>query len=567
MVDDNIIEEIKSRLDIVDIISDYADLKKAGSNFKALCPFHSEKTPSFTVSPQKQIFHCFGCGAGGDIFGFIMRYDNVTFPEALETLAERAGVELKRSFSKKPKKENEIIFKINEDATNFFIDQIEKHKKAISYFKKRGFTEETMREFRLGYSPSGFESLLNHLKEKGHPESSINKTGLIKYSEKGKPYDMFRGRIMFPISDISGKIIAFGGRILDSKKDTKAPKYINSPETPVFKKSYTLFGLNLAGGAIREKKYAIITEGYTDVIVCHQYGFRHAVAPLGTALTEGHLRKLKAYTKKLLLIFDADEAGTNAARRSLHLIYENGLRAKVLTLPKGSDPDSFLRDRGADEFQKLFPASKDIVDFFISLKGDRIELIRELIEITSKIPDAILRGELVSEIAQKTSISTIYLTEEIQKFRKKDRNVGKRIEEKTTTLPEELLTSIALTRPTYFKDIINKINTEDIEKKQLKNILLKVKDMRDIPSLDNLSSVFSESEASYITSLTIDQGLDEERVSDIIDDCFIKMRKRALRRKIEKIDQYINIADSTGDTSKVDSLLSEKLRLIQEAQE
>jgi DNA primase len=567
MVDDNIIEEIKSRLDIIDVISDYADLKKAGSNFKGLCPFHSEKTPSFTVSPQKQIFHCFGCGAGGDIFGFIMRYENVPFPEALETLAKKAGVELKQSYARKPRKENETIFKINEDATNFFTAQIEKNKEVRGYFKKRGINEKTIQEFRLGYAPPSYESLLKHLKQKGYSESSLEKAGLIKYSEKGKPYDMFRGRIIFPITDISGKIIAFGGRILDSKKDTKAPKYINSPETPVFKKSYTLYGLNSANKAIREKNYAIIAEGYTDVIVCHQYGFRHAVAPLGTALTEGHLRKIRAYAKKLLLIFDADEAGINAARRSLRLIYENGLRAKVLALPEDNDPDSFLRDKGAEEFQKLFPISKDIVDFFLSLDGDRIELIRELIEITSKVPDAILRGELVNEISQKTSISSIYVTEEIQKFRKKEKNISKRKGELKATLPEELLISIALTKPENFKNIINKINIEDIEKIPLKTILLRVKEMRDIPSLDNLSSVFSESEASYITSLTIDQGLDEERVSDIIDDCLIKIRKRTLNKKIEEIDQYINIADSTGDTSKVDSLMSEKLRLIQEAQE
>ncbi len=569
MVDDNIIEEIKSRLDIIDVISDYAELKKAGSNFKALCPFHSEKTPSFTVSPQKQIFHCFGCGAGGDIFGFIMRYENVPFPEALETLAKRAGVELKQSYSRKPKKENETIFKINEDATNFFTAQIEKHKEVRSYFKKRGISDETIREFRLGYAPPSYESLLKHLKQKGYSESSMERAGLIKYSEKGKPYDMFRGRIIFPISDISGKIIAFGGRVLDSKKDTKAPKYINSPETPIFKKSYTLYGLNLASRVIREKNYTIIAEGYTDVIVCHQYGFRHAVAPLGTALTEGHLKKIRSYAKQLLLIFDADEAGLIAARRSLRLIYKNGLEAKVATLPEGTDPDSFLTDKGAEKFQTILHQAKDknIVNFYINLKIDHEERDRELREIALSVADPIRRGQLKNEILHATGNTEIFQSDKSQKFGRKERSVPGSEPKPKALGPEDQLISIAFTWPEYSKDIINKINIEYIEKITLKDILLRVKEMRDIPSLDNLNSVFSEREASYIRSITINPSLDEEMINVTINDCFEKIRKSTHNKKIDEINKQIKEADSAGDNSRVISLQLEMQRLKREAQE
>lgn len=568
MVEDNVIEEIKSRLDIVDVISDYADLKKAGSNFRGLCPFHSEKTPSFMVSPQKQIFHCFGCSAGGDIFGFIMRYENVPFPEAIETLARRAGVEFKKSYSRKKSKENETIYEINEDTTQFYVFQLDKNRGARNYFRKRGLDDSTIKEFRLGYALPKFDTLLKHLKDKGYSENAIEKAGLIRYSEKRKPYDMFRGRIIFPISDISGKVIAFGARILDSIKDPKAPKYINSPETPVFKKGYTLYGINVANKAIREKDYAIVAEGYTDVIVCHQYGFRHAVAPLGTALTEGHLKKIRAHTKNLLLIFDADEAGVNAARRSLRLIYEKGLKAKVLTLPDGDDPDSFLKQNGADALQhKLGSESKSLVQFYLHLKISEDERDRELKEITLSVPDLIQRGQLKNEILRATSNTDIFQEGDSRKLRKKDKRPIPKQDQSKTALPEELLLSIAFTHPEYSNDIINKINTVDIEKNILKDILLRVKEMENVPSLDNMSTVFSESEISYITSLTINTGFDQEKIKDIVDDCFTKIRQKRLNKDIKDIEHRIKTAESSGDDTVVNSLLAEKQKLLKEARD
>lgn len=566
MVEDNIIEEIKSRLDIVDVIAEYADLKKAGSNFKALCPFHSEKTPSFMVSPQKQIFHCFGCGAGGDIFGFIMRYENVPFPEARDILAKRAGVELKRSYVSKPSQDKEILYNINDDAALFYSAKLKKYRAAREYIKKRGFDEETIKTFRLGYAPPQYEALLTHLKEKGYAERVIEKAGLIRYSDRKKPYDMFRGRIIFPISDRNGRIVAFGGRILDDQTDSAAPKYINSPETGIFKKSDTLYGLYIGQKAIREKDYAVVAEGYTDVIVCHQYGFKHAVAPLGTALTEGHLKKIRAFTKKLLLIFDADQAGFNAARRSLRLIYEKGLKAKVLTLPDGDDPDSFLKKHGAEALQqKLFSESRDLVQFYVDLEGDRTEIIGELTDIVSQVPDRILQGELIKAISKETLILDINIKEEIRNRQKGKKESRKQDDQLGVALPEEVLFTIAFTNPEYSQEIIKRINIEDIEKTILKNILLKAMEMGNLPSLNNVSSLFSESETSYITALIMKADYDTDKLKENIDACFAKIHKKVLSRKIKKIDQYIKEADSAKDYDKVTSLQKEKMRLKQEA--
>ncbi|GBD99652.1 DNA primase [bacterium BMS3Abin07] len=567
MVDNSAIEEIKSRLDIVDVISDYADLKKAGTNFKALCPFHSEKTPSFVVSPEKQIFHCFGCGTGGDIFGFIMRYENIPFPEALQTLAKKAGIEIKSSYSGKQGIETNILYKIHEDSVVFFALHLNKSRKATDYFKKRGLNAEIIKEFRLGYAPSASGALYEFLKEKGYEESVIEKTGLVKFPDKGKPYDMFRDRIIFPIAGVSGKVAAFGARILEAKSNPNIPKYINSSETPIFKKGNMLYGLDVANRNIKDKGYAIITEGYMDVIVCHQYGFRNAVAPLGTALTEGHLKRLRAYAKKLLLVFDGDEAGLMAAKRSLPMIYENGLRAKVLLLPSKYDPDSFLKEMGDREFQKLFPQSRGLVKFYLDLEGDRTEIIGELTRIVSRVPDRILQGELVKEISKETLILDVNIKEEIQNLQKGKKGLRRQQGQSKARLPEEVLLSIAFTNPEYAKEIIKRINIEDIEKIILKDILLKVMEMGNIPSSDSLSSVFSESETSYITSLMMKADYDKDNVKENIDASFARIHKNKLNGKIKEIDQRIKKADSAKDYAAVTSLQKEKMRLKQEAME
>lgn len=560
---DIITEEIKARLDIIDLISDYVDLKKSGNNYKALCPFHSEKTPSFTVSPQKQIFHCFGCGAGGDLFGFIMKYENISFPEAVGTLAKRAGVEIKTAPVRKSNTGTDALYGLHSDALEHFISQLEKSPKALNYLKERGLDDATVKTFKIGYSPPQPDSLYRRLKSRQYGEDVMERSGIIKFPEGRRPYDMFRGRIIFPIFDISDKVVAFGARILDPPSGSNVPKYINSSETPIFRKGHTLYGLNTAKNHIREKRYAIICEGYLDVIICHQFGFKNAVAPLGTAFTEGHVKRLRAHTKKVLLVFDGDEAGLRAAKRAIPIIYENGLGAKVLLLPEGLDPDGFLKKNGAHEFQKLFPSSKNIVDFYLELGEDGVEIIRELIGIASGIKDAILRGQTVREISHKTFIPEDYLVEEIRKIgrpEKKDRTERLR---RNIPLPEETLMAVSFLMPEHSKEILSRLKEEDIEVDILKSLFAKVMRRGGIPPLADISSVFEEAEVSYITSLTIDRGFDKNETQKSIDDCFRKLRERTLRKNREDIELRIKVAESSGDITTLNHLLSQK-HLIQQ---
>ncbi|MDP3260542.1 MAG: DNA primase, partial [Thermodesulfovibrionales bacterium] len=415
METDRILEDIKSRLDIVELISDYIELKKAGQNYKANCPFHAEKTPSFTVSQSKQIFHCFGCGAGGDIFGFVMKYENINFQEALKMLAKKAGVQLSGyRFEDGLAERKERLYVIQKEALNTFTGNLKKSKTAIAYLDKRGVSQEMVEAFSIGYADRGRKVLYDHLRAKGFDDSLITQSGLIFTGESGL-HDVFKNRIIFPIFNIQGDAVAFGGRAIDDSM----PKYLNSPETLLFKKSETLYGLNVAKDEIRKKGYVMIAEGYLDVIMCYKHGFLNVVAPLGTALTTGHLQKLGRFTKKVLLVFDSDAAGIAAAKRSLSILYEHGFRSKVLLLPEGDDPDSFLRKNGSRAFQIKMSKSESMVDFILRLKGDKPDNVRTAIGIIDNAKDLILREELFRELAEKSGIREAVLRGETKKYEQK----------------------------------------------------------------------------------------------------------------------------------------------------
>jgi len=309
---DKLLEEIKSKIDIVEFISDYVQLKKAGQNYKGLCPFHAEKTPSFMASQVKQIFHCFGCGAGGDVVSFLMKHETLSFPEALQYLAQKAGIELRDIHFIKDKSsgKRERILRLNEEAMRFFMKNISGSERSLRYLKDRGVAEESIRNFRLGYAINERDGLLRHLNKAGHADPLLAEAGLTVADGKGFR-DVFRDRIIFPIFNLKNDPVAFGGRVMDNS----LPKYLNSPETEAFKKSETLFAISMAKDEIRKAGYAIIVEGYLDAILCHQYGFGNAVAPLGTALTSKQLQKLKALTRNVVIVFDGDKAGVSAARR------------------------------------------------------------------------------------------------------------------------------------------------------------------------------------------------------------------------------------------------------------
>ena len=363
---DELIEEVRSRNDIVDVISGYVRLTKKGSTYFGLCPFHNEKTGSFSVSPNKQMYYCFGCGAGGNVFTFLMQYENFSFPEAMEALAERAGIELpKQEMSAQAKKEadkRQILLEINKAAGKYYymLLRSEHGKQAYEYFKKRELSDATMQKFGLGYSDKYSDDLYRYLRKLGYDDAILKESGLVSIDEVRGGHDKFWNRAMFPIMDVHNKVIGFGGRVMGDGE----PKYLNSPETKVFDKSRNLYALNFARQT--KKPQMLLCEGYMDVIALHQAGFDNAVASLGTAFTSGHASLLKRYTKEVYLTFDSDGAGIKAALRAIPILKEVGLTAKVINMKPYKDPDEFIKALGAEEYQKRNDAAEN--SFMIEIR-------------------------------------------------------------------------------------------------------------------------------------------------------------------------------------------------------
>ena len=364
---DDIIEEVRSRNDIVDVISQYVKLTKKGSSYFGLCPFHNEKTPSFSVTPGKQMYYCFGCGAGGNVFNFIMEYENFTFGEALKYLADRAGVELPRiEYSREIKEkaqEKEELLRINKEAAQYYYYQLrtEKGTAGYQYLTGRGLSDDTIRKFGLGYSDKYGSGLYRYLKTKEYSDERLRDSGLFNVDERHGMYDKFWNRVIFPIMDVNNRVIGFGGRVMGDGK----PKYLNSPETRIFDKSRNLYGLNEARRS--RKNYIILCEGYMDVIAMHQAGFTNAVASLGTALTSGHASLLKRYTSEVLLLYDSDEAGVRAALRGIPILREAGVNSRVMDLKPYKDPDEFIRNLGPEAFEERLSKASDSFMFRVTV--------------------------------------------------------------------------------------------------------------------------------------------------------------------------------------------------------
>ena len=371
---DELIEEVRSRNDIVDVISGYVRLTKKGSTYFGLCPFHNEKTGSFSVSPNKQMYYCFGCGAGGNVFTFLMQYENFSFPEAMEALAERAGIELpKQEMSAQAKKEadkRQILLEINKAAGKYYymLLRSEHGKQAYEYFRKRELSDATMQKFGLGYSDKYSDDLYRYLRKLGYDDAILKESGLVSIDEVRGGHDKFWNRAMFPIMDVHNKVIGFGGRVMGDGE----PKYLNSPETKIFDKSRNLYALNFARQT--KKPQMLLCEGYMDVIALHQAGFDNAVASLGTAFTSGHASLLKRYTKEVYLTFDSDGAGIKAALRAIPILKEVGLTAKVINMKPYKDPDEFIKALGAEEYQKRIDAAENSFMFEIRILEQKYDM-------------------------------------------------------------------------------------------------------------------------------------------------------------------------------------------------
>ena len=423
------INDIKNSSDIVDIISETVVLKKSGKNFLGLCPFHSEKTPSFTVSPDKQIFYCFGCNAGGNVFSFLMKQHGLSFPEAARMLARRYGIDIPvRTMSLEQKRrisERESVLAINRQAMDFFRCALLENasgKKAMEYLLKRGISREIIDDFKLGYAPEGWDKLAIYFSKKKQPDGLVEKSGLI-IPRKGKSgfYDRFRSRIIFPIFDISMQVIGFGGRVLDDS----LPKYLNSPETPVYNKSRSLYGLHMAKGKCRESETVFIVEGYFDLLALHQHGIQNSVATLGTSLTPEHVQILRGFIGKsgrVVLVYDSDIAGIKAAQRSIEVFDKGYVDASIVVLPDGYDPDSYLLEFGAEPFTKLAAESKGVISFLIDcavkkhgLSTERkIHIISDMKAPLSAINDNVARSLYVKELAERIGIDETALLEKVR---------------------------------------------------------------------------------------------------------------------------------------------------------
>ena len=434
-----IIEEIRSRCDIVELISSYLpELSKRGATYKCCCPFHNEKTPSFTVNQERQIYHCFGCGANGDVFSFVQEYDKLDFLSAVQFLADRTGVKIVYKNSDiKNKDSKDTLLNINNDAASFYHNNLlnsDSGKLCRDYLTKRSLSSDILKEFQIGFSPNGWEELLSKALKKGYKLEDIEKAGLIaksKRSGKVKYYDRFRNRLMFPICDTLGRVIGFSGRTLEDKR--KEAKYVNSPETLIFHKSSVLFAFDKARKAIVENKFAIVVEGQIDAIRCHSAGLKNVIASQGTALTDQHAKIIKRYADEVVLIFDSDAAGIKAALASSKLFIENELSVRIVALPDGEDPDSLIIKFGIDEFKKLIDEALPALNYLIKevKKNEdqktvvgRKRLRNEIMNFINKCPSESWKEEMIIEASRIINISARSLTKDIEDI--KDKKVSEK---------------------------------------------------------------------------------------------------------------------------------------------
>ncbi len=453
------IEEIKQRADIVQLVSEYVTLKKAGRNFLGLCPFHKEKTPSFTVSRDKQMFYCFGCGEGGHALTFLMKVSNMTFPEAARHLAKKTGIIIPDPVLNDREREQygirEQIYRINEAAAKLFTSRLfsETGLPAREYLKKRGIREDVVREFRLGYADEGWRTLKSYFEQKNVSLPMVAQAGLIVAKEEGAGagegayYDRFRGRLIFPIEDAGGRVMAFGGRIIASGE----PKYLNSPETPVFSKGRNLYGLMRAKDGIRKSGYAILVEGYFDLISLWNAGLTNVLASMGTALTAEQVELLRRYTGNVAVLFDADEAGRKALQRSVQLFLSGGVHARAVVLPEKYDPDDYVRQFGREKLEQIIEAAPSVIDYYIDhLVGEKVSLeekrdaVREALHFVAGFGDAIERNLFLKRISEKSGIDQEVLKKEALRTREPSSEPPGRVREKTSSVLDKVELSLIL---------------------------------------------------------------------------------------------------------------------------
>ena len=555
-ISEEILEKIKSQNDIVDVISERVRLRKSGRNFTGLCPFHNEKTPSFSVSQEKQIYKCFGCGEAGNVISFVMKEKNLPFIEAVKYLANRANIPLEMNNGEKSKsaKKKELLYRVNVEAAKFFFSNLMNNQNAKEYFLNRGIKEETIKKFGLGFANDSWNSLMFYLRKKGINDTLLEEAGLISINkEKGSKYDRFRNRVIFPVFDYQGRVIGFGGRVLDDSK----PKYLNSPETLVFQKGTNLYGLNFALKHNMSERYFVIVEGYMDLISLHQYGITNVVASLGTALTINQARLLKRYADKVIISYDADMAGQMATLRGLEILRTAGFDVRVLNIPQGKDPDEYVRSNGKEAFLKLINSAEPLIDYRMKKAEEGIDFknsqslilyAKRIMEIISDL-DPVEKDVYIKKASENTGIKeqTLY---DILKSRMKDNrenNFRNNKEEDRSKLyvepgflkAERAILKIMLENKEYLQYIEERISENDfilLEHKEIFTIIILAKG----ENINNIDS-FIESKLNNTKSIGELVKIREENIffaNDVkvqINDFINEIHSYKLKQRIDQL--------------------------------
>lgn len=594
IIPDQELEKIRSQIDIVQIIGERIPVKRSGRHFKACCPFHQEKTPSFMINPERQIFHCFGCGEGGDVFSFLMKFDGYDFPEAVEKLADRLGMVLsKAEGSGAPaRSEKDLLFRINSLAARFFQAMLTEPlgRKGKDYLTGRGFEEAIYPDFGLGYAPGDGHSLTRLFQEKKVPMDKAVQLGLIRQGERGDYYDFFRDRVLMAITSSEGKVLGFSGRALESEAQ---PKYINSPESPIYRKSDSLFGIANAKAAIREKDRVILVEGNFDLIRLHQFGLRNVVAPLGTALTQGQIRVLARWTQNFVLVFDGDAAGQKAADRALALFLPLSLFPSVVLLPDGEDPDSFVQKKGLEPLLELIEHATLLFDHMIekmlaissrSLQGQS-EAIQKVLEILSLLPGDIEKTLLIQRVAGRFGIPETEFDRALQKkkaqkfnasqnasnFSPSSRDDGER--GKAPVLPaisnlERTILEVLLSEKVLPETLFREISDKDFSHPLGGDIWRLFKEDFERHGVVDIARMMSaEPEGPtrrMIAELVMGSGKWEGEGSRVAADCLRQLRMSRIKGMLQSLSQEIRRAETENDLDRIAELLNEKNRLMKE---
>jgi DNA primase len=568
----DIVEQIKQVANIVDIASLYTTLRQRGRNHVGLCPFHSEKDPSFTVDQDKQFFHCFGCGQGGDVFTLVMEKENMSFPEAVEFLANRYNITLpeKRKLSHRQLKEEEQLARIMDSALAFFQSNLsrgQEGKKALAYLQERKVSQSVARELKLGYAPNTWDGLLNYFQSKGIPVKQLERAGLVlQRQNRTGHYDRFRGRLIFPIFTGTGKVVAFGGRTITGDD----PKYLNSPDTPLYTKGQILYGLNFSKEAIRKAGAAILVEGYTDYLSLYQAGIRNLVASLGTALTPRQVSLVSRFVDSLIICYDGDDAGVKASTRAVTICMEKGVQSRVVVLPAGQDPDSYLNTKGVDALKKLMDKSLPGLKFYIGtlLPKDkaaspeiRSRIAHQVVGLLDKVSDPLLRSEYIRQTGEYLDLEEQILRSLVQ--HKADKQGGSR---RTSFLTaEKRLLQMIFDDSGIAGRVFQVFNADHVRGLRSEPIFLYLADyFRNNKEPDfNTFKNNIDPELFRDLSAVLMEGGPPSSLEDA-EDCLTALKDHALLKRWNDLDKKIRRLEKEGDEAQVRNLLKERQQITEE---